>query len=107
MNKYAGRSLNLMSFVPGSPQRTVLNTKWVTIYILPEPVIKSNGVRLGDYLNCELVHNDYTSFEGYLETPMEGDHSSTLFRGIAWAIDPAKPIIQGTTLQYRMTINQE
>ena len=81
---------------------TVQYEQWVTVYVLPEPVLESKGQRRGPYNNCRMIHNQHKSFEGRLN--VIGDLRPPLFQGITWSTSPSMHVVQGTTRQTRMTI---
>ena len=61
--------LNVSAVVPlGGPDpnpggTVIIHSTQVVVFVLPEPIITSQGPRLGDFMNCELVHNQNRAFE--------------------------------------------
>ena len=80
-----------------------IHERRVAVYVLPEPWITSGGPqRQGSYNDCRMIHNKNKPFEGILD--IIGDLSPALFRGVWWDTVPTAPVIQGNSLQTRMTI---
>ena len=59
---------HVSAVVPGTGGSVVLHSAAITVYVLPEPVIRANaGVRHGDevgFQDCVIVHNEVKAYEG-------------------------------------------